>query len=390
MEKENSKLTPGARLKTDKSLGTERSKTDNLLERSNKSLEKKVDANIREDRQSADSDRELDREEADSSGPVEKQNTETDKADQIVATERAQADSERHEERKGEDALRRNERVNKSLIVEALLDAERKVTDSDLFDERAAVDSEAKELLRLLTVEQASLESSTAKLADRDRFISIVSHDLKNPLGAIIGASWLISEPIKKNTANFDEILKLANMIERHASSMDRMISNLLDVGRIAQGKLQIKKKAVKVCELVRDCKELFSGAAKTKEISITFDDSRGEVELNCDYDRTIEVLSNLIGNAVKFTPKGGSIEVRVTSSASSSVFSVKDNGPGISDEAKERIFEQFSQLQSEDRTGLGLGLFIAKWIVEAQGGSLSVSSKVGEGAIFEFSIPKV
>jgi signal transduction histidine kinase len=109
-----------------------------------------------------------------------------------------------------------------------------------------------------------------------------------------------------------------------------------------------------------------------------------------CDRDRIYQVLSNLVSNAVKFTPEGGSITVNVNFRENEVQVSVHDTGPGIPDDKKERIFERFVQLASNDRRGLGLGLHISKMLVEAHQGRLWVQSQVGEGSFFFFSIPKL
>lgn len=106
------------------------------------------------------------------------------------------------------------------------------------------------------------------------------------------------------------------------------------------------------------------------------------------DQDRILQVLSNLIGNALKFTPSGGMIRLFTKKSSRSIEVCVADNGPGIPKEKMEEIFERFSQLRSSDRRGLGLGLFISKWIVEAHGGEIKVASEEGKGCTFSFTLP--
>jgi signal transduction histidine kinase len=106
------------------------------------------------------------------------------------------------------------------------------------------------------------------------------------------------------------------------------------------------------------------------------------------DHDRILQVLSNLIGNSLKFTPNGGTIELSARKQETQVEISVTDNGPGIPEDAKEQIFERFSQLKRNDRRGLGLGLFISKWIVEAHGGHIWVTSEVGKGSTFSFTLP--
>jgi signal transduction histidine kinase len=109
---------------------------------------------------------------------------------------------------------------------------------------------------------------------------------------------------------------------------------------------------------------------------------------LNCDRDRILQVLNNLIGNALKFTPAGGTVSVELTNANGRIEFSVCDTGPGIPESKRKEIFGRFAQLHSKNRDGLGLGLYISKMLVEAHGGSLNVESVVGQGSTFRFQIP--
>ena len=108
------------------------------------------------------------------------------------------------------------------------------------------------------------------------------------------------------------------------------------------------------------------------------------------DHDRILQVLSNLIGNSLKFTPNGGTIELSARKQETTVEISETDNGPGIPEQEQAQIFERFSQLKLNDRRGLGLGLFIAKWIIEAHKGNLWVTSNVGKGSTFSFTLPLI
>ena len=106
------------------------------------------------------------------------------------------------------------------------------------------------------------------------------------------------------------------------------------------------------------------------------------------DSDRILQVLSNLIGNALKFTPNGGNVSLSARKDATEIEISVTDNGPGVPEDKRSEIFQRFSQLKMNDRRGLGLGLFISKWIVEAHNGRIRVASEVGKGSTFNFTLP--
>ncbi len=124
------------------------------------------------------------------------------------------------------------------------------------------------------------------------------------------------------------------------------------------------------------------------KSFSITIKDCAESIFADIDHDRILQVLSNLIGNALKFASKGSAIDLSARAKNSEVVISVSDNGPGVPEGKKAEIFERFSQLKTNDRRGLGLGLFISKWIVEAHQGRIWVKSEIGKGSSFSFKLP--
>ena len=215
-----------------------------------------------------------------------------------------------------------------------------------------------------------------------------MSHDLRNPLTGISMGAGLMRRSLLKDVIDKDALLKNVETIERSAAHMDRMISDLLDVERMANEKLVLNLKRIDLCALLQECKDLFAPVVLNKSFSMTIQPSSEPVFANVDHDRILQVLSNLIGNALKFTPNGGVINISVTKQNSEVRISVTDNGPGIAEKKKTLIFERFSQLKTNDRRGLGLGLFISKWIVEAHKGRISVNSEVGKGSVFSFTLP--
>ncbi len=377
------------RVQTDQSLKSERTKTDDLLEDTSKSIEHKFDNAIQKSRADADIDRGRRRKSTDDLTDHESKNSlENVKFDEGVAHERAETDAARVRERIAEDQLRRKERAQKSLAAETLLHTERGLTDADLLLERETIDEESHERAELLAQLQNSTQSVKEDVAHRDLRLAIVSHDLKSPLGTIAMSASLICSTMEENPSATENVLKLARIIVRNAAGMDRMIGQLLDVERIVRGKLDLKYSEHDISQFCRDCADVFSPLAEAKGISFScIMDTKG-VLVKCDYDRTLQVLSNLIGNALKFSRKGDGIEIAAETKPSAVEFTVTDSGPGIPGEARTRIFEQFSQLRSSDRSGLGLGLYISKWIVEAHGGKIWLESTVGKGSRFSFSLP--
>ena len=363
MEVNETESSQELRGKTDKSIEDERDKTDEYLERKTKKVEEKTSERVRSIRLATDKVRESQREKVDLDKEHQRQVDE-----KFLIQERERSDKSQAFEREEEDRARTQERLQKQLIAEALLDNERKRTDSNLLDERVHAD------LELIT---------------RDQFLAIVSHDLKNPIVAISIATRLMRSGLSKDPVDAVKIIeKHLGMIEQSATGMDRMISDLLDVEGMAHDKLQLKPEKVDLRALLQECVDLFAPLVSSKSFSMTIHTSPEPIFAELDYDRILQVLSNLIGNSLKFTPNGGTIELSARKQETQVEISVTDNGPGIPEQAQTQIFERFSQLKMTDHQSLGLGLFIAKWIVEAHKGRIWVTSDPGKGSTFSFTLP--
>jgi signal transduction histidine kinase len=290
-------------------------------------------------------------------------------------------------ERKSQDGALRRERFRKRLVAEALLASERLQTDENLFDERDCADRAAARMSELLCDEQTAHTATRATLAYRDQALAMVSHDLKNPAIAITIAARLIRKRLSENDRNRAAVLKDLTIIEQSALSIDRMIDALLDIERIAHGKFLLHPHEGDLCLLLQESMDLFSPIASNKPCTLTANICPGPLWATFDHDRLLQVLSNLIGNAIKFTPPGGLITLSARQDDGRTVISVSDSGPGVSEEDQTRLFQKFSQLQQEEG-GLGLGLYIAKSIVEAHGGHIGIDSVLGQGCTFTFDLP--
>ena len=372
METHETESSQELRDKTDKTLEDERQKTDEHLEQKNQEVEEKTSEKLRSIRRATDKARESQREEVDLAKDHQREVTgisPTRLDEKLLVQEREGSDKSQAVERGEEDRARTEERVQKQLIAEteALLEQERKNTDSALLEERVHVD------LELIT---------------RDHFLAIVSHDLKNSIVAISISAGLIRRGLSKDVVGAVSFLKQLGIIEQAAEGMNRMISDLLDVERMAHDQLKLKLENVDFCALLQECVDLFTPVVSSKSFSMTIHTSTEPIFANVDHDRILQVLSNLIGNSLKFTPNGGTIKLSARKQGTQVEVSVTDNGSGIPEEAQVKIFERFSQLTMNDRRGLGLGLFIAKWIVEAHKGCIWVSSEVGKGSTFSFTLP--
>jgi signal transduction histidine kinase len=175
--------------------------------------------------------------------------------------------------------------------------------------------------------------------------------------------------------------------IIRIAEQMNRLIGDLLDAAAIDAGRLAIDREPRDAAELASDAIEMLRPLAEHDSISVEQPPVPEPVRVSCDRDRIVQVLGNLIGNAIKFTPTGGSITVTVARDASNVRFAVADTGPGIPPEQLAHLFERFWRAPG-NAPGVGLGLYIAKGIVEAHGGRIWVESQVGRGSTFSFTLP--
>lgn len=221
----------------------------------------------------------------------------------------------------------------------------------------------------------------------REDVLAVVSHDLRNPLGTIrAGASQILAET--RDDARHAKTARTAERIGRASERMLHMIRDLLDFSSIEAGQLRIEAAEHEVSELVSEVVEMLHPIAAEKDIHLQRDEGTSHLRVRCDRERIIQVLSNLIGNAIKFTAGGGSIVVRSRGELDRVIFSVTDTGSGISPEERVHVFDRYWQAQKEHRESLGLGLAISKAIIESHGGTLWVESAVGVGTTFFFTLP--
>ncbi|HUJ13329.1 MAG TPA: GAF domain-containing sensor histidine kinase [Thermoanaerobaculia bacterium] len=249
----------------------------------------------------------------------------------------------------------------------------------------------AEELARhgSLAIDNAILytESQQAVRA-REEVLAIVSHDLRNPLNSVmLAASLLQVSP----TLSADDREQLETL-DISAKRMKRLIEDLLDVTRLEGGKqLPIEPVPLEIRPLMDEAYELFKPQAATTSITLHRQVADGLPPVCADHHRVLQVLSNLIGNALKFTPRGGIIIVRAErSDAAMILFTVSDTGPGIPKENLKDIFNPYWQAKRTERLGAGLGLPIAKGIVESHRGRIWVESEPGRGTKFYFTLPAV
>jgi signal transduction histidine kinase len=281
-----------------------------------------------------------------------------------------------------------HERDSARETVSRLLERERDLTDKNLSHERMRTDTEVGDAITQLSDEVAEHCKTKVSLTSRDEFLAIVSHDLRNPMGAVSSCANMLLDDSAFKSMEKDELKNWLEFIKRNVDSSLRLISDLLDVERFSQEKLELNLAKHDLSQLVQDSVDSVIYAAEAKKICLKFNADEVLGDIVCDRGRLMQVLSNLIGNALKFTPVSGAVTVHVSRLGNGAQISVQDTGPGIAEASVKNIFERFAQIGNKDRNGLGLGLYISRMLVEAHRGKLWVKSKVGEGSTFAFTIP--
>jgi PAS domain S-box-containing protein len=238
-----------------------------------------------------------------------------------------------------------------------------------------------------LAIESARLYRAAQRATQaRDDLLGVVAHDLRNPLGVIVMQAAVLRTRAAGGEEPFAD--KAAEMVERAALQMSRLIEDLLDTTRIAAGEMHFAPASVDTEELVTSCVEASRLAAVTAAIELRLDLEGALPAVWVDRGRIVQVLDNLLGNALKFTAPGGSITVGASRRGETVLFWVRDTGRGIPAEDLPRVFDKYWQAVKTERRGSGLGLPIVKHIIDAHRGRIWVESTVAEGSTFYFTLP--
>ncbi len=243
---------------------------------------------------------------------------------------------------------------------------------------------------QVLAREQLNSLREAAEAANRakDEFLAMLGHELRNPLSPILTALQLMKLQGPQGAE------RARDVIERQVTHLTRLVDDLLDVSRIARGKVELKREVIELAEVVAKAIEMASPLLEQRNHSLTVDVPRHGLSVNADPTRLGQVVSNLLTNAAKYTPAAGRITVRARAEGGEVVLSVQDTGIGIAPDVLPRIFEMFVQdNQASDRAlgGLGLGLTIVRNLIERHGGSVSVRSEgPGKGSEFVVRLPRV
>jgi signal transduction histidine kinase len=252
--------------------------------------------------------------------------------------------------------------------------------DGVVLDQLARLVGGALENVRLYRAAQRAAQA-------RDDVLAIVSHDLRNPLHTIVLSSSYLAEVFLNDLP--EAALQQTDIIKRAVDRANRLIQDLLDVSRIEAGGFAVNAEALTADLLLSDACEAMTSTAAAANVMLTCHADDDLPEVLADRERLAQVFSNLIGNAVKFTPAGGTIDVSATANGPFSVrFAVRDSGQGISEENLPHIFDRFWQARHTTRTGAGLGLAIVRGIVEAHDGAITASSELECGTEISFELP--
>ncbi|WP_224246291.1 sensor histidine kinase [Hyalangium gracile] len=221
----------------------------------------------------------------------------------------------------------------------------------------------------------------------RDEVLRIVAHDLRTPLQVVsLSTQTLLKRLPEERPADRKQL----ESIQKAVARSNRLIQDLLDVARLEAGRIAVERRPEPLAPLVREVLELHRTLAEARSIQLTVSIPEDCPDVLADRDRLVQILSNLLGNALKFTPEGGQISLRVEPAGDMLRLSVQDTGLGIPEQSLPHLFEPFWQAQGGRRNGAGLGLAIVKGLVEAHDGQVWVESRPGLGSTFFFTLPTV
>jgi len=222
----------------------------------------------------------------------------------------------------------------------------------------------------------------------KDEFLATLSHELRNPLNVILGYAEVLLRSEEARSSQF--VRRAAEILKRNALAQSRLVRDLLDLSRLHIGKLSLNREIVSLMTILNNAVETVSADAAAKQIEIRFDTPEEVIFVDADPLRLEQVFWNLLNNAVKFTPAGGSITIRLSNGTGRVRLVVEDNGPGIEPEFLPHVFEMFRQADassSRPQGGMGIGLALVRELVSLHGGTVAVESVIGRGAKFTIEL---
>ncbi|AMQ85126.1 ATP-binding protein [Pseudomonas sp. 22105] len=224
----------------------------------------------------------------------------------------------------------------------------------------------------------------------RDELVAVVSHDLRNPMTVISMLCGMMQKAFSSDGPHTSRRISTAiDTMQQAAGRMNTLLEDLLDTSKIDAGRYTIAPQKLDVAQMFEEAQSLLAPLALDKDISISFE-ADPDLSIHADPERLFQVLSNLVGNAIKFTPRLGTVDVYAKSVGDDIVFTVRDSGEGIPKDHLPHVFDRYWTVKEGNPTGTGLGLYITQGIVEAHGGQIVAESEPGQGSEFRFTVPRL
>jgi PAS domain S-box-containing protein len=222
----------------------------------------------------------------------------------------------------------------------------------------------------------------------KDEFLATLSHELRNPLNVILGYAEVLLRSDEARTSQF--VRRAAEVLKRNALAQSRLVRDLLDLSRLHIGKLSLNYEVVSLTTIINNAVETVSSEAALKQIEIRIEGAEEVIFVNADPLRFEQIIWNLLNNAVKFTPVGGTVTIRLGSEHGRARITVEDTGPGVEPQFLPHVFEMFRQADgssSRPHGGMGIGLALVKQLIELHGGTVAAASTLGQGASFTIEL---
>ena len=306
------------------------------------------------------------------------------RADELIIANKELAYQNREKEKRADELIMANKELGFQNEEKAKRADELVMANKELAFQNGEKEKRTEELF---TANQ-ELKQLLQLNSDKNRFISILAHDLRSPFNGLLGLSEVLIEDVRK--LNKDEIEDIANNINKSAKSSFKLLENILSWARVKQGKIPFDPQILNFTNNCEDAVDVLNPIAKAKNITIDF--STGDhINVFADVDMFKAILRNLVSNAIKFTNVGGTISITANQTDSNITISVSDNGIGIAPHNLMKLFEMAEVSTTKgtaEETGTGLGLLLCKEFVEKHGGKIWVESEVGKGSDFKFTLP--
>jgi signal transduction histidine kinase len=235
---------------------------------------------------------------------------------------------------------------------------------------------------------QAAVAIENARLFQQSDLISEFVHELRTPLASLSTATYLLLRPEMSR----EQQEQIVNNIHNETLRLNSLASAFLDLARLESGRVQFRKSAFDIADLLYECRDVMASKAEEEHIQIVIEEPEGSTMLEADRDKIKQVVLNLLSNAIKYNRPNGSIIMKTEASESNLRLSVQDTGVGIPDDALVHVFEKFYRVREHETrtTGTGLGLSICKQIIQGHGGAIEIKSKLGVGTNIIIDLPRV